>query len=895
MIVSNKSRSIHRKPVILIIALVCAVTVFTALANAQSPESPWNVPANVSRSGAASQSELAASPDGTLHAVWWDPQEGEQYAYTTDISGTIWTIPVTVPEVFGRREEDPQTKKIIISAPREVRLAATTDGRVYAFWITGDAELRSAQIRTDGWGEAVQLAESVSAIEVEADSDGALHLAYVRSIDTAESPAGIYYYRNRNGNWSDSALVYASSYFRAIKPENIQISVAGNNAGQALLAWDDPQLGQSMYARSDNGGATWSEPQAVTGSPGTAKQARVASALNGEFLLIWQDASSGGCSHVQRRSSDGGTTWTAPEKVLSALAQCDLAWRFMPASERLWLIGRPMARPENSISELALAVWDGAQWSVPATISLSFFDAGTNRTINLNCLNAYLNGEVAGVLGCDPASDVWATRNKAPLNELVPQLQPVWSALTPLSDRSVPAASSDLPALATNDQGVFFALWSQDAGDGNSDSALYASAGEAGRWTRTARVLESLQGSSGPTKAIQPALAMDAQDKAHAVWSSGTNGRIHYSWTYARDFNVAEAWVEPIELPAPSGLSSWPDITADPRSNQLYVVYAVPLNEQRGIYLARSDDGGTTWLAPTVILDAVVAQWDSVDEPRIALDPANGTLHVTWLRKLPQGGVGPQFVYYARSADQGKTWSAPLLVARGDVDWPRIAVSGSNQVYLAWNEYVAGNSSGSATPMTVRGQYSPDGGKRWTAPTNIDVLKQVSGPIGLTGDGTGRLYITAIGKSSSEESTLFNAEWNGQDWEERPALALRQQAMAGNTAVVAVAPGQGKLTALLRQSIWNMDGATQVSIDTTDRTVEARPMVAAPTFTPQPTPTAQATVAPQPTATLRPPLDSHTQQPASDSGGANPLILGSVLAAIIVVAAVARTIWVRRR
>jgi hypothetical protein len=299
------------------------------------------------------------------------------------------------------------------------------------------------------------------------------------------------------------------------------------------------------------------------------------------------------------------------------------------------------------------------------------------------------------------------------------------------------------------------------------------------------------------------------------------------------------------------------------------------------------------WLTPTVILDAVTAKWDSVDMPRLALDPSGDALHVTWLRKLPPGGAGLQEVYYARSIDRGQTWSAPRLIAQGNVDWPRIAVSGPNQVYLAWNEYVAADHTGSATPLNVWGQFSPDGGQQWSTPTNIRSLKQVSGPIGLTGDGNGRLYIAAVGQASGEESTLFNAEWNGQAWEERSALSLQQQATAGNSAVVAVAPGQGNLTVLLRQQIWNADGTTQVGVDATGRTVEVKSVAVVPTFTPQPLATAQATATPPPTATPRPQIDSGIRQTNSDA--ASPLVLGGVVAALLVAAAVGRTIWIRRK
>ncbi len=43
----------------------------------QTATEPWTPPVNVSASGAASQPVLAAAPDGTLHALWWDAVANE--------------------------------------------------------------------------------------------------------------------------------------------------------------------------------------------------------------------------------------------------------------------------------------------------------------------------------------------------------------------------------------------------------------------------------------------------------------------------------------------------------------------------------------------------------------------------------------------------------------------------------------------------------------------------------------------------------------------------------------------------------------------------------------------------------------------------------------------------
>jgi hypothetical protein len=297
----------------------------------------------------------------------------------------------------------------------------------------------------------------------------------------------------------------------------------------------------------------------------------------------------------------------------------------------------------------------------------------------------------------------------------------------------------------------------------------------------------------------------------------------------------------------------------------------VPLNEDRGIYLSRSLDGGTSWITPTVILDAAAAKWDSVDIPRIALDPIGDTLHVVWLRKLPPGGIGDRQCTMRARPIKVKRGSSVLIkgmsIGRGS--------DGSLIRSVTWNEYDARRPD--SAPR--RRELSPTAGA-------LDRSKQHtakrSGPIGLAGDGNGHLYIAAIGESGGEESTLFNVEWNGQDWEERPALGLQRQATAGNSAVVALAPNQGKMAVLLRHRFWNEDGSTQQGVDATEREVAAAPLVAVPTFTPQPTPTMQPGPTPAYT-TPRPRFNSATQSRMAWPG-LTPLYLGGARSDVVVAA-----------
>jgi hypothetical protein len=113
-------------------------------------------------------------------------------------------------------------------------------------------------------------------------------------------------------------------------------------------------------------------------------------------------------------------------------------------------------------------------------------------------------------------------------------------------------------------------------------------------------------------------------------------------------------------------------------------------------------------------------------------------LHAVWLRASLVNGIGTRAVYYARSSDGGQTWSTPVEVAKGALDWPRIAVGSANQVYLAWNQARAQSAGTDASSsVEVWSRFSTDGGQRWSEAARVQGFDQVSGPVGLTSDNAG--------------------------------------------------------------------------------------------------------------------------------------------------------------
>jgi hypothetical protein len=427
-------------------------------------------------------------------------------------------------------------------------------------------------------------------------------------------------------------------------------------------------------------------------------------------------------------------------------------------------------------------------------------------------------------------------------------------------------------------------------------------------------VLESPEGG-----ALEPAL-IAVGDKLHAVWSGGQNGEVLYSQTFARDAYAVSAWSQPSLLPAPAQMGSWPHITAD-TGGSLHVVYAIPLNEFRGIYHTRSDDGGETWSLSHQVFDAAAADWTVADYPRVAVDE-QGALHAVWVRSPLPGSGAPEGVYHARSDDDGETWSEPSQIGLGAYAWPQIAAAGDNEMHIVWNE--------ATEPLTGWHTWSVDGGQTWTRPERVPGFRDLSAPTSLIADRTGALYLVGLGQATDGQPSVFLSTWDGERWLAYEALDLDLESLEPGVAA-SLAGAQERLDVILRGEGEAADGATQVQLwhagrqlgesaampepavepqataispstatpEATSESViviEVEPLSTAeeePTAAPSQTPTATPTATPSPT----PAFDTAPSEPSDSSTPIPvPLLLGGGLAALIVVGVLVwRFVWWGRR
>jgi|GEM_PF-5381984 len=155
----------------------------------------------------------------------------------------------------------------------------------------------------------------------------------------------------------------------------------------------------------------------------------------------------------------------------------------------------------------------------------------------------------------------------------------------------------------------------------------------------------------------------------------------------------------------------WNEATAvSPLDGSIHVVWARDTDDdgwEDAIYHMRSTDGGTTWSAWTVILNAAPG---TAMVPSMAID-SYGVVHVVWRSRDPSlppedpGYNGDMQLMYSNSSDNGDTWSAPDNIGVWCcANFPRIVVDSNDILYLVWVH----------DANLIGFMKSTDGGTTWT-------------------------------------------------------------------------------------------------------------------------------------------------------------------------------------
>ncbi len=741
----------------------------TVVAPTWEEDADSNAGHTLAATGAVGPPTLVQGNGPARQAFWWDSVEGLVSAYS---DGAVWY------SAQAARAEATESG-VPGPVPFGAQLATNSAGDVIACWIAreGAAEgpvlCRSQAIGFHLWADAAVVAESATAFRLRAGGDGALHLLLARSAEAEEASAGLYYltYSEEAGEWSEPVQVAPVGLIEGSALSDSDLDVDATN-GQRRAAWLDPMAGALFYSGSADGGVTWSAP--LNASEGVAEPAHPQVAADGDnTIYVFQTAGSG---LLQTRIDASGGLVDGPKSILSSYSGAALrsGWQLAgQGTDRLLLVV-----PESPVA-VAIATWLGDGWSeqvVPLSGAASSTPADEAAAMAAHYQEGLLSITTVSEAGQAVLWDLPAAASGWGQEE-----GEIWS--WPVRSASL-AEGVGRPAAQIDGDLRVHVLW--HTGSPYGDALWYAQWLDT-KWSAPVQVVRPDEGI-----ARDPDLAVIGEH-LHAVWSAGFDGGPEATVTYTSDASAASSWPLGRALPGPvsprNAIGAHPALTAD-LAGTVHAVYAVPINQYRGIYYTQSSDRGETWRASSLVFDAAVAGWAMVDDPAIAVDH-DGTLYVAWVRQDLAGISRSRGLYVAQSDDGGERWSEPRFVSEGECENITLVLAAGGGPHLLWQE--AGSEHG------VWESYSSDSGARWSLPSRVRGYAALEGAAGIATDGQGRLFLAGIQAEDGGRQALLTAKWerSTQQWTIDEPVLLPRAVTEATDVSLALEPDAGRLAAIV--------------------------------------------------------------------------------------------------
>lgn len=837
----------------------------TALAQTDDNRA-WSDPINISSSGAASEPSLAQDSSGTYHLFWLDDFAGVTYA-TGD--GETWSEPVSPRFPFS---EPPFATLATETFEDFFAPSVFIDGqdRVHALWLNDDDEMFYSRAgvaditaETAGWSGPRLIGRSVLRYEIVGGANGRLHMFYLTRLNTADTQAGIIYRFSDDGGevWSEPVNVYASDYYRTIQETEANFHARQGEGDNLFVVWDNRDLDTVFITRSTDNGVSWEAPRIVDQRGEEDPTDGVGPSLinlgvNGSNVnLTWRASHEvEQCAQYVQQSTDSGATWQDIQQVHDGTFNCPTDGRFVQATNGLLLLA--FARD----NDVFMQAQDGDQWSriTPQTPLARFTDPVTFRLVQFGCYQMDVTPDNRLlVIGCGTGNDEDIWQISRPLGSIenwssrfVPTS--VWSQPVAVATSEVQLLQPNLVAAADGRMHVFWSQSQNPAASGRianphaiPGNEIHYSRFEAGLWSAPRPVLTSPNGS----QADFPSVASDDHGSLFVAWAGNQPNGIYFSRAAADRAASVTEWTLAQFLPVPRESATWPTLAVGDEK-QVFVAYTIPLNEGRGIYLTRSEDDGDSWSDPIPVFDGEAAAWELVGPARLAYSE-NGTLHLMWTRWTQLPEMQAVALAYARSEDNGQTWSEPEIVTEEPVLSSNILAVQERSVHRIWNGLVDGR------PI-VWHQFSEDGGITWSERGRVVDPTLVPGPTTLIADHSENPFIMQLAENNANQLVLQEWGWTTDRWVPGEQRLLEATAVNAD-AISAVAGPDGQIAVLYgslftngttvrdeivytsRQGELSGDIGTRAPLPTLTPTPE---VVATETPMPQPTPTATATLAP---------------------------------------------------
>jgi hypothetical protein len=348
---------------LLVIVLLAIFWIAPTQAQAQSG---WSEPYRLSsEAGRASEGYLAADQYGYVHCFWTETlfENGWTILKYARFDGTTWTKPNDI--------------YLTSQSIKNVSPFVDQQGILHIAWAEGFigpayytyAPANNA-LSAQNWAKPIQINVPARLVYLQMDSTGVFHILYINQI---EGEAGVYYTRSedRGATWSEPVWL-DPDILPGYIPDSLSFELDDKDGLHAAWFYGSREVGAESdwvrYTHSLDGGHSWSAPftidRYIEGRDHNLIVASPNMIVQGQTVhVIWAAGSSPYRNH--RFSSDAGLTWSAPVQILGELHGQAFDGLAVDGSGRVHFFGQ--IRYPMGIHH---AYWDQTRWSRPELVYL---------------------------------------------------------------------------------------------------------------------------------------------------------------------------------------------------------------------------------------------------------------------------------------------------------------------------------------------------------------------------------------------------------------------------------------------------------------------------------------------------------------------------------------------
>ena len=340
---------------------------------------------------------------------------------------------------------------------------------------------------TSGWSEWPALA---------IDSGDKLHAVWA---DNTTGHYEVYYKKSTDlgSSWTTTRrLTWASAYFGSV-------AIAVGTTDHIHLVWQDtpPGNGEIYYKKSTDGGSSWTASKRLTWNSGSSEDPAIAVDSQGALHVVWEDYTPGESEIYHKKSTDGGVTWTANQRLTWTPGSSWHTAVVTPWSGGLYVVWEEYSGGSDEVY-FRKSTDGGVIWSASQKVT---WTSGNSAS---PALGVDFFGHLHLAWVDDTPGDIEVYYRKSTNGGAS------WAATRRLTWAS---GYSDTPALAVDSSGNPYVVWEDDAS--GKEEIYYRKSMDGGTtWAASQRLTWNSGYSFGP------AIAIDSPGFPHVLWWDDTPG-----------------------------------------------------------------------------------------------------------------------------------------------------------------------------------------------------------------------------------------------------------------------------------------------------------------------------------------------------------------------------------